>query len=438
MLLAVFIMATLILGLLFSGWFTPMPGKAQPSQPNPTPNVETNCGPQSNGGCVECGPYTNAWTLDYCPSQTNTSGVYPSEIYVCQCDPLTMPTNVVAPIYQNGQKETHTSYDCTNTIFQYAGISYTVGDVKWDPDPTNFPTVLTNTFTANAYAMVTSSDTNMCPSPGRFNIGTCTWNPTSITLDGGDDDDSYALAVKASATSPTCWLTSKSIWWFNGETPPNYPLSTTASVHGAPSGATVTWAVTGPVTPKSGTGSSITLTGTGPSAGQRDVTVKAFVNGKQMCTVFVTVRAPDHQTWLRTTNYANGTGWESDIHYKLCDQFGHVLPYSVGWNEDKDGNRKYSTGAEVSAAAIPDYSGENWPWDEDGGISNADPNDTFDQCIRAGFTIPPTQNPQSPLGGTKVVHTPVGGWYVGSAKIGKGVKVASCVWQLYQDHCVHQ
>jgi len=44
MLLAL-IMATLTLGLLFSGWLTPTPGRAQQVPPNPQPNVEscTNC-----------------------------------------------------------------------------------------------------------------------------------------------------------------------------------------------------------------------------------------------------------------------------------------------------------------------------------------------------------------------------------------------------------
>jgi hypothetical protein len=41
MLLAIIVMATFTLGLLFSGWLTPTPGRAQP---DPTPNVETtNC-----------------------------------------------------------------------------------------------------------------------------------------------------------------------------------------------------------------------------------------------------------------------------------------------------------------------------------------------------------------------------------------------------------
>jgi hypothetical protein len=46
MLLALIVMATFTLGLLFSGWLTPTPGKAQPNQPNPPPNVEgvnTSC-----------------------------------------------------------------------------------------------------------------------------------------------------------------------------------------------------------------------------------------------------------------------------------------------------------------------------------------------------------------------------------------------------------
>jgi len=141
----------------------------------------TSCGPQPppEGGCNECGPHTNAWALDYCPSQTNSSGVSPSSFCNNSGDAPTVPT-VTPPIYQDGQKETHTSYDCTNTTYQYADISYTVGVVKWNPDTANWPKALTSTFTATAYATVTSSDTNMCPGPGRFTIGTCTWNVGGI------------------------------------------------------------------------------------------------------------------------------------------------------------------------------------------------------------------------------------------------------------------
>jgi hypothetical protein len=43
MLLALIIMATITIGLLFSGWFTPAPSKAQPGQPDPQPQIETTC-----------------------------------------------------------------------------------------------------------------------------------------------------------------------------------------------------------------------------------------------------------------------------------------------------------------------------------------------------------------------------------------------------------
>ena len=46
MLLALIVMATFTLGLLFSGWLTPTPGRAQQNPPNPQPNGEnTNCPP---------------------------------------------------------------------------------------------------------------------------------------------------------------------------------------------------------------------------------------------------------------------------------------------------------------------------------------------------------------------------------------------------------
>ena len=49
--------------------------------------------------------------------------------------------------------------------------------------------VVTNTFSSTAYVNVTSSDTNNCPSPGRVDLGTVTWNLpcptiTSLTIDG--------------------------------------------------------------------------------------------------------------------------------------------------------------------------------------------------------------------------------------------------------------
>lgn len=132
------------------------------------------CGPQPEGNCVECGPHPSAWTLDYCPSLNDSPSpsVSPGSICQKQNDALTMPT-VVAPTYSAGQKEMHKDYDCKAAEYQYAAISYTVGSVQWDPAlPGMIPA---GGITSTAYVNVASSDTSLCPSPGRVDIGTCTW-----------------------------------------------------------------------------------------------------------------------------------------------------------------------------------------------------------------------------------------------------------------------
>jgi hypothetical protein len=147
-----------------------------------------DCGPQPEGGCNECGPHTNEWTLDYCPSQTNATSVSPGSFCNKVGDAPTVPT-VVVPIYQNGQKETHEDYDCNNAVYHYAGISYSVGSVQWDPPlPGAFASVHKPSFTSQAYVNVTSSDTNRCPNPGRVDIGDpVTW----AVIDGGIYAGSY-------------------------------------------------------------------------------------------------------------------------------------------------------------------------------------------------------------------------------------------------------
>jgi len=79
---------------------------------------------------------------------------------------------VVPPAYAPGQKETHDDYDCHEPVYTYAPVSFTVGGVQWDPA---LPGSLTNSFTSTAYVNVTSSDPDLCASPGRVDIGSCTW-----------------------------------------------------------------------------------------------------------------------------------------------------------------------------------------------------------------------------------------------------------------------
>ena len=148
--------------------------------------LAASCGPQTEGPCIECGPRANAWTLKYCPSQTNSPTVSPTSFCNKIGDAPTMPTNIVAPIYQDGQKQTVTTYDCTNSTTTYAGISYTVSGVLWDPPlPGTFGTANLPSFSSQAYVNVTSSDTNNCSSPGRVNIGSSvTWSVlnTNVTV----------------------------------------------------------------------------------------------------------------------------------------------------------------------------------------------------------------------------------------------------------------
>jgi hypothetical protein len=90
---------------------------------------------------------------------------------------------VVVPTYDDGQKETPTDYDCSDTTYTYAGISYTAGSLKWDPVlPTKFGVGNVPSFTSQAYVIVTSSDTANCSSPGRVDIGSAvTWTVADKT-----------------------------------------------------------------------------------------------------------------------------------------------------------------------------------------------------------------------------------------------------------------
>ena len=166
MLLALIIMATLTLGLLFSGWLTPTPGKAQTGGGNPQPNNE-------NTNCVEHGPHWGSWSGS-CPSIVTNGSVSPTSINQCGVDAPTMPTNIVVPVYNSQQWQQTGTYDCTNTVSTNTEtISYSVSGYQWDPP---LPGTITNTFSSTVYVNVTSSDTTNCASPGRVDIGTVTWN----------------------------------------------------------------------------------------------------------------------------------------------------------------------------------------------------------------------------------------------------------------------
>jgi hypothetical protein len=136
-----------------------------------------DCGPQPEGGCIECGPHWGGWTID-CPDQETSGSVSPTSI----CQPYNagpiLPT-VVPPTYGEGCKQRSGTFDCNDNVTnQTIDITYTVGDVIWIP---SLPGSVTQSFTSTAYVNVTSSDTNDCPDPGLVSIGSCTWTILTAT-----------------------------------------------------------------------------------------------------------------------------------------------------------------------------------------------------------------------------------------------------------------
>ncbi len=244
------------------------------------------------------------------------------------------------------------------------------------------------------------------------------------------------------------------LWWFNGENPGGgYHIETTLTADGVTT-ETFKWDVTAgaaKVDLNNGGGDSdsitatndntVTIKSTAPSAGAtnvtKDVTVRLTYNGFAVCDFDTVVFAPDHLTHIGNSHSAYANGYWSKISYEIRDQFDTVLPHDVSWNEDIDANGAYSNGATVNAAATSDWAGEQWSWgDECGWVVS--PNSATDNLRRAGALNPTPQNPQTPLGSSKIDHSPQGSWYIGSTTIGEGVKVIDVVWQMYRDHGRHQ
>jgi hypothetical protein len=126
----------------------------------------------TNSYCTETGPHYGSWTVNFCPSQNNTSSVTPNSLCAEIGQPPTVPT-VTPPTYGPGEKQRTISYDCptTNATSQTGSISYAVSGVFWDPP---LPSIVTNSFSSTAYVNVSSSDSNLCAG-GKITFGMATW-----------------------------------------------------------------------------------------------------------------------------------------------------------------------------------------------------------------------------------------------------------------------
>jgi hypothetical protein len=144
-------------------------------------SLAQDCGPQPEGGCIECGPHWSDWGLGSCPSVSNNPGVAPGSYNRLLGQAPIVPI-VTPPQYSTGQKVRTSTYDCnSDSDTEYGNITFTVGSVQWDPPlPASFNCSHVPSFSSTAYVNVTSSDPTLCPDPGRVNIGGCTWNVSSI------------------------------------------------------------------------------------------------------------------------------------------------------------------------------------------------------------------------------------------------------------------
>jgi len=249
------------------------------------------------------------------------------------------------------------------------------------------------------------------------------------------------------------------LWWFNGENPGGgYHITSTLTVTPVTTG-TFKWDVIAGATKvdlnnggadadsiTATDDNTVTVKSTAASAAAasvtKDVTVQLTYNGTAVCTYDLAVFAPhtltdltniDHDySALPTPPYPDNPGYWCEIKYKIRDQFNQVLPYNVPWNEDfnKDGLN--------AVTGVSDYpGGDNWGWGPECGWT-VPPSAAIDNLARPNppCSTPPAQNVGS---GTVKVDHEIGGWYIGSATIGKGVLVKdNCKWQFYQDHARHE
>jgi len=176
MLLALIVMATITLGLLFSGWLTPTPGRAQ----------QGGGGGGSSNENTNCPNYTYTTNVS-CPSITNTPVITTPSLCLKVGDPVPDPSYAPSPGASSGGIVITTTETCSNTVtYSTNAITYTFGKIYYNPvKPSG---LIAGTYSSECYIGVASSDTNDCPSPGPIDLGSVTWdvlstNVTKITID---------------------------------------------------------------------------------------------------------------------------------------------------------------------------------------------------------------------------------------------------------------
>jgi hypothetical protein len=216
MLLALTIMATLSIGLLFSGWLTPMAGRAQPSQNNPPPNNEnTNC------------PNYTTNVAPNCPSIINYGTLTPMSFCVKLGDPLPDPA-YTAGTATAGNVITTITETCANTATASTNpVNYSFYWYYNPPKPTG--KVAPGTYSRQAIEYCASSDTNDCPSPGAHTMGTVNW-----TVVDTNESPEFSWSLNSSAVADVINNLTESICvqnTCNPSYPPSGSINVAASFH---------------------------------------------------------------------------------------------------------------------------------------------------------------------------------------------------------------
>jgi hypothetical protein len=263
----------------------------------------------------------------------------------------------------------------------------------------------------------------------------------------------FGLLSRAGAQTPTITGVN-AFWWLgsgivsdggtcSGQTGPCYyaQASWTANPNGNP--GSPTWTVVnsptggGSVSLNCYTCTTVVATATSPSAGcVYDVTVTVTYNGNTSAPFKVALIQPT------TTTLQSGspTDQSANAYFGVTTLVGYVS--TTSWNlTDSCGNSDAGLDVNESFGTWTNDTANNWPLPS---VGNAYyPGSVISDFLAAYGAIsnsssPPVQNPQSPLGSTKIRHDYPWVLRVFSLTSGNGVTVRTDTQQSYQDHGRHE
>lgn len=221
----------------------------------------------------------------------------------------------------------------------------------------------------------------------------------------------------------------RDIWYFDGESPPNYTVSVNLSTNR--SGGAFNWNTSPHLTLSSPSDPMPTMTAAAPSNAMRDAWVRVrhtdTAGALTAASYRLTVFAPDSLNHLNDVDSASATwGYESRIHYSILDQFGNVLPRNVPINE------------QWTSGITADFAGMNWRRGAEGAatVGPANWNDHIQGENAAYAAVPAPVAPGNAQAAVPVYHWD-GDWRIGSLTIGDGRRVSSVTWQKNRGFARH-